>query len=162
VVTMEALEPFRAPAFKRADSDPEPLPYLSSSRDRERGGIDVTLEVFLSSEQMRASGIEPIRLSRGSFRDLYWTVAQLLTHHTSGGCNLRPGDLLASGTVSGSSKDSQGCLLELTRRGAEPIQLPTGELRKFLEDGDEVMFRAYCERGGHRRIGFGDCRGVIG
>jgi fumarylacetoacetase len=162
VVTMEALEPFRAPAFKRADSDPEPLPYLSSSRDRDHGGIDITLEVFLTSEQMRASGIEPVRLSRGNFRDLYWTLAQLLTHHTSGGCNLRPGDLLASGTVSGASKDSQGCLLELTRRGAEPIQLPGGELRKFLEDGDEVVFRAYCERGGHRRIGFGDCRGVIG
>jgi fumarylacetoacetase len=162
VITMEALEPFRAPAFERAVGDPDPLPYLNSTRDRERGGIDVTLEVYLSSAQMRASGIEPMRLSRGNFRDLYWTVAQLLTHHASNGCNLRPGDLLASGTVSGALKDSQGCLLELTRRGADQIQLPNGEIRKFLEDGDEVVYRAYCERGGHRRIGFGDCRGVIG
>jgi fumarylacetoacetase len=161
VVTLEALEPFRVPSFQRADGDPEPLPYLSSPRDRERGGIDLTLEVYLTSARMRASGTEPMRVSRGNFRDLYWTFTQLLTHHASNGCNLRPADLLASGTVSGAEKDSRGCLLELTRRGAEPLQLPNGETRRFLDDGDEVTFRGYCERVGHPRIGFGECRDVI-
>ncbi len=161
VITLDALQPFRTASFKRAEEDPQPLPYLTSTRDRERGGIDLTLDVYLSSERMRASGMEPMHVSRGSFRDLYWTIAQLLTHHASNGCNLRPGDLLASGTVSGAEKDSRGCLIELTHRGAEPLHLPNGETRKFLLDGDEVTFRAYCDRGGHPRIGFGDCRGVI-
>ena len=161
VVTMEALAPFRAPAFARPDGDPEPLPYLSLPEDRERGGIDLTLEVHIASRQMRESGVAPARLSRGNLRNLYWTPAQLLTHHASNGCNLRPGDLLASGTVSGPSAEERGCLLELTQRGAEPIRLPTGEERKFLEDGDEVILRGYCERAGFRRIGFGECRGTI-
>jgi fumarylacetoacetase len=157
VVTMEALAPFRAPAFQRADSDPDPLPYLNSPDDRRQGGIDLTLEVYLRSEQMDA----PMRLSRGNLRDLYWTLPQLLAHHASNGCNLRPGDLLASGTVSGPLPDARGCLLELTQRGADPIRLPAGEIRKFLEDGDEVILRGYCERAGFPRIGFGDCRGTI-
>jgi fumarylacetoacetase len=161
IVTMEALAPFRAPAFKRPAGDPEPLPYLDSPENRERGGLDINLEVLISTERMREKGIAPHRLSRGNTRDLYWTFAQMLTHHTSNGCNLRPGDLIASGTVSGAAKDSRGCLIELTERGAEPITLPTGEVRRFLQDGDEVILRGYCEREGFRRIGFGECRGVI-
>ena len=161
VVTMEALAPFRVPAFPRPEGDPAPLPYLTSAEDRERGGIDLTLEVYLASRQMRESQLAPMRLSRGNLRNLYWTLAQLLTHHASNGCNLQPGDLLASGTVSGPLPEERGCLLELTRRGADPIRLPTGEIRKFLEDGDEVILRGYCEREGFRRIGFGECRGTI-
>ena len=161
IVTMDALAPFRTPAFQRPDGDPEPLPYLSLTEDRERGGIDLTLEVYLSSRQMRASGVEPMRLSRGNLRNLYWTLAQLLAHHTSNGCNLQPGDLLASGTVSGPTPEERGCLLELTRRGADPVRLPTGEIRKFLEDGDEVTLRGYCAREGFTRIGFGECRGIV-
>lgn len=161
VVTMEALEPFRVPAFQREVGDPEPLPYLRSDVDRKRGGIDLTLEVWLASQRMRDAGLAPFRLSRGNTSDLYWTLAQMLTHHASNGCNLQPGDLFGTGTVSGPTKDSTGCLLEITGRGAEPIQLPTGELRKFLEDGDEVIFRGYCEREGYPRIGFGECRGTI-
>lgn len=161
IVTMEALAPFRAPAFRRPAGDPEPLPYLDSPGNRERGGFDIKLEVFISTEQMREKGIALHRLSASNTQDLYWTFAQMLTHHTSNGCNLRPGDLLASGTVSGATKESLGCLIELTQRGAEPINLPTGEARRFLQDGDEVIFRGYCEREGFRRIGFGECRGIV-
>jgi fumarylacetoacetase len=161
IVTMEALAPFRAPAFKRPAGDPEPLPYLDSPENRERGGFDIKLEVFISTEQMREKGIAPHRLSSSNTRDLYWTFAQMLTHHTSNGCNLQPGDLIASGTVSGATKDSLGCLIELTGRGADPINLPTSEVRRFLQDGDEVIFRGYCEREGFRRIGFGECRGIV-
>ncbi len=161
VVTMDALEPFRTHAFEREAGDPKPLPYLSSEANDRRGGIDLTLEVWLSSQRMRETNQPPMRLSKGNAHELYWTVAQMLTHHASNGCNLQHGDLLASGTVSGRMKESVGCLLEMTQRGAEPIQLPTEELRKFLEDGDEVIFRGYCEREGYPRIGFGECRGVI-
>jgi fumarylacetoacetase len=161
VVTMEALAPFRAPAFKRPAGDPDPLPYLDSPENRERGGFDIELEVLISTEQMRERGIAPHRLSHSNTHDLYWTFAQMLTHHASNGCNLRPGDLMASGTVSGATKDSLGCLIELTQRGAEPVNLPTGEVRRFLQDGDEVILRGYCEREGFRRIGFGECRGVV-
>ena len=161
VVTLEALAPFRVPAFQRPDGDPQPLPYLHSAADAQRGGIDLTLQVYLASRQMRESGIPPARLSQSNLKNLYWTLAQLLTHHTSNGCNLRPGDLLASGTVSGPQPEERGCLLELTLRGAEPIRLPGGEVRKFLEDGDEVILRGYCQREGFARIGFGACRGTI-
>ena len=152
IVTIDALEPYRTNAFARAEGDPAPLPYLQDDT-----GFDITVEVWLRTSTMT----EPVRLSRGNFRDMYWTVAQLVTHHTSNGCNLRPGDLLASGTISGTAKDSRGCLLELTWRGTEPVQLPNGETRKFLEDGDEVIMTAYCEREGLPRIGFGECRGVV-
>lgn len=163
VVTMDALRPFRVPAFARPESDPKPLGYLDGAEDRSRGGFDVTLEVWLRTARMRSEGAEAVRVSRGNLRDLYWTLVQMLTHHASNGCNLQPGDLLASGTVSGATEDSLGCLLELTRRGANPLQLPDGERRKFLEDGDEVILRGYCEREGSARIGFGECRGrVIG
>lgn len=161
VVTLEALAPFRVPAFPRASDDPQPLSYLHAFDDQRLGGIDLTLEVALSTEQMRAQGLPPHRLSRGNFRDMYWTIAQLLTHHASNGCNLRTGDLLASGTVSGSSPDARGCLLELTTRGAEPIMLPTGEARRFLQDGDEVTLTGYCARAGAVRIGFGVCQGRV-
>ena len=161
VITLEALEPYRVPAFARPAGDPDPLPYLDGEGNRSRGGIDVTIEVYLSTARMRASGLSPVRLSRGSTADLYWTMAQMFTHHTSNGCNLRPGDLFASGTVSGPAKDSRGCLLELTWRGAEPLGLPNGETRKFLEDGDEVSLRAFCEKPGAVRLGFGECRGQV-
>jgi fumarylacetoacetase len=161
VVPLAALEPFRVPAFNRADTDPAPLPYLYSAEDQARGGIDLTVEVLLASRRMRESGIEPMRLSRGNFRDTYWTIAQMLAHHTSNGCNLRPGDVFASGTLSGSTPESLACLLERTRRGAESFQLSTGEERTYLEDGDEVVLRGYCEREGCVRIGFGECRGIV-
>jgi fumarylacetoacetase len=161
VVTLEALTPFRAPAFARPAGDPDPLPHLRSEADTRLGGIAITLEVYLSTRRMRDEGVAPHWLSRGSFTDMYWTVAQLVTHHASNGCNLRPGDLLASGTVSGSTPSSRGCLLELTSRGSEPIQLPGGETRRFLEDGDEVIMRGFCERDGVVRVGFGECRGVV-
>jgi fumarylacetoacetase len=153
VVTLDALEPFRVPPAPRPEGDPAPLPYLSSAGDR---AFDITLEVWLRSAKMH----EPMLVSRGNFRDMYWTFAQLVTHHTSSGCNLLPGDLIASGTVSGTTKESRGCLLERTWRGTEPLELPNGETRRFLEDGDEVIFRAHCERDG-MRIGFGECRGVV-
>ena len=162
VVTLDALEPFRVPALVRAAGDPQPLPYLSAERDRERGGFDVNLEVWLATAKMREAGQAPVRVSRGNMKDLYWTLAQMLTHHASNGCNLRPGDLLATGTVSGATPDSVGSLLERTKRGAEPLELPDGESRKFLEDGDEVILRGWCEREGYPRIGFGECRGVVG
>lgn len=161
VVTLEALAPFRCSALARDVDDPAPLPYLSSVTNQQQGGIDVTLEVLLSSEQMRQAQIAPFRLSRSEFQQLYWTVAQMLTHHTSNGCNLRPGDVFASGTVSGAEAGTQGCLLELTQRGTQPIALPTGETRSFLAAGDEVIFRGYCQKAGYARIGFGDCRGRI-
>lgn len=161
VVTMDALEPFRAPAFRRADGDPAPLPYLSSPTNETAGGVDIQLEVWLRSAKMRAAGTPAYRLSHVRFTQMYWTFAQLVTHHTSNGCNLNPGDLLASGTVSGAAKDSRGCMQELTWRGTEPITLPSGEQRRFLEDGDEVIMRGFCEREGFARIGFGECRGTV-
>jgi fumarylacetoacetase len=161
VVTLEALEPFRVPAAARPDGDPAPLPYLASPANQSHGGFDIVVEVYLGSARMRAEGSAPVRLSRGRVADLYWTPAQMLAHHTSNGCNLRPGDLFASGTVSGPTRDSFGSLLELTRRGADPLRLPTGETRAFLEDGDEVIMRGYAERPGAVRIGFGECRGVV-
>lgn len=161
IVSLEALAPFRVPPFSREENDPQPLPYLASEANQRRGGIDLTLEVFISTRKMREQGLAAHRISRGNFRDIYWTLAQLITHHASNGCNLQPGDLLASGTVSGPSKDSRGCLLEMTWGGKDPLQLPSGESRTFLEDGDEVILRGYCERPGAARIGFGECRGTI-
>jgi fumarylacetoacetase len=161
VVTREALEPFRVPAYDRPAGDPAPLRYLDCEDDRKRGGIDIVLEVYLSTAEMRKTGVASVRVSRSGFRDMYWTGAQMIAHHTSNGCNLRPGDLLASGTVSGAAGSSLGCLLELTRRGAEPIVLPTGEERRFLQAGDEVIMRGFCEGQGFVRVGFGECRGII-
>ena len=161
VVTLDALAPYRAPAYARPAEDPRPLPYLASDRDARTGGVDLTLEVWLTSARMREQKLDAMRVSRGTFGDMYWTIAQMIAHHTINGCNLRPGDLLGSGTVSGTTPESRGCLLERTWRGTQPLELPTGEKRTFLEDGDEVTLRGYCERAGLPRIGFGECRGRI-
>lgn len=161
VVTLEALAPFRAPLAPRADGDPTPLPYLSDTGDQAHGGFALTVEVWLRTQRMREANEPAVRISKGTSLDLYWSFAQMLTHHAMNGCNLRPGDLLGSGTVSGAAPDSRGCLLELTRRGAEPLSLPNGETRGFLEDGDEVTLSAFAEREGAVRIGFGFCHGVI-
>jgi len=157
VVTVDALAPFRVDPAPRGDGDPAPLDYLTPAGD----AWDVTLEVQLQSRQMRERGMDPIRVSRGSLRHMYWTAAQMLAHHTSTGCNMRPGDLFASGTVSGPDEESRGCLLERTWRGSQPLSLPTGEERKFLQDGDVVIMRGWCEADGARRIGLGECRGEI-
>ena len=161
IVTADALAPFRVAAAPRSADDPQPLPYLADADDQKRGAFDVIAEVYLQTAAMRQAGCPPHRVSRGNLRDLYWTFAQMVAHHTSNGCDLRPGDMLASGTVSGADPGSRGCLLEMTRGGAEPIALPSGEQRSFLEDGDEVRLRAWCQRPGAARIGFGDCVGVV-
>ena len=161
VVTMEALAPFRVPAFERDADDPQPLDYLNGETNRKSGGFDIKLEVYLQTPKMRDENAEPFLLSRSNMKDLYWTIGQMLTHHASNGCNLQTGDLMATGTVSGQGKDERGCLLELTWRGKEPIELPNGETRRFLEDGDEIIMKGFCEREGFRRIGFGECRGRI-
>jgi len=153
VVAMEALEPFRCAPDARPEGDPQPLPHLQTGGD---DALRITLEVWL-----RTAGSAPVRISRGNFASMYWTLAQMVTHHASNGCNLRPGDLIGSGTVSGPEKANRGCLLELTWRGTEPLQLPGGETRRFLEDGDEVILRGYCEAPGVRRIGLGECRGAV-
>jgi fumarylacetoacetase len=161
IVTAEALAPFRVPAAARPDSDPRLLPYLIDAFDAARGAFDITVEVWIRTAKMREQNVPAFRVSRGQFRDMYWTFGQMIAHHTSNGCNLRAGDLIASGTVSGPDEDSRGCLLERTWRGTKPLELPTGERRAFLEDGDEVIMRGYAERDGYRRIGFGECAGVI-
>jgi fumarylacetoacetase len=161
VVTTEALAPYRVPAFQRTKDDPQPLAYLDAPEDRSRGGFDLKLEVWLRTERMRREGASAVRLSQANLRDLYWTPAQMLAHHTSNGCNLQSGDLIATGTVSGPTAAALGSLLEITRRGAQPLTLPNGESRGFLEDGDEVTLRGYCEREGYPRIGFGVCSGTI-
>jgi fumarylacetoacetase len=161
VVTLEALEPYRVPAAPRGEDDPPPLPYLADDDDRVAGGVDLILEAWLSTGAMREAGRPPVRVSRSALRDLYWTPAQLLAHHASNGCNLRPGDLFASGTVSGPEPDARACLLERTWRGTEPLVLPTGEQRAFLEDGDEVIFKGLAQRQGLPRLGLGECRGLV-
>jgi fumarylacetoacetase len=161
VVTAEALAPFRVAASHRPEGDPAPLPHLKSAQDQALGGFGVNLEVSLSTRAMRSSGHAPFRLSRSNVASLYWTPAQMIAHHTSGGCNLNPGDLLGTGTVSGKEKESRGCLLELTMRGRDRIALPGGETRAFLEDGDQVELVGWCEAPGLRRIGFGSARGIV-
>ncbi len=159
VVTSHALAPFRAALPARPPGDPAPLPYLDESGLS--GGIKLDLEVHLLTAAMRQSGLSPHRLSRASFLEMYWSPGQMVTHHASNGCNLRPGDLLGSGTVSGTTDDARGCLLELTSRGRHPITLPNAEVRRFLEDGDEVILTGHCHRDGFASIGFGECRGRI-
>ncbi|MGH9949776.1 MAG: fumarylacetoacetase, partial [Pyrinomonadaceae bacterium] len=161
VVTMEALAPFRTKAFERDPDDPQPLDYLAAEQNQKFGGIDVNLEVYIETQKMRNEKIEPHMLSRSNMKDLYWTIGQMLTHHASNGCNLQTGDLIATGTISGREKSERGSMLELSWRGTEPIELPSGETRRFLEDGDEIIMKGYCEREGFRRIGFGECRGRI-
>ncbi len=161
VVTPEALLPFRAPAFARPPGDPAPLPHLSHRRDQDTGGLDVELEVLLSSEEMRRRALPALQLARSSTRHMYWTVAQMITHHTSGGCDLRAGDLLGTGTISGPDIDSCGSLLELTANGRQAISLPSGETRTFLQDGDEVILRARAHRPDAAPVGFGECRAIV-
>jgi fumarylacetoacetase len=157
VVTMDALEPYRCPAFARATDDPHPLPYLFDEEDQREGGLAIDLEMHLRTPKMKTS----TRLSHSNFRDSYWTLAQLVAHQSSNGCNLQPGDLLGSGTISGTSSDSFGSLMELTLAGKNPLTLPSGETRTFLEDDDEVVQRGRCVRDGYARIGFGEAAGRI-
>jgi fumarylacetoacetase len=160
IVTMEALAPFRIP-FAHPAGDPPPLPYLDSAADRAQGGYAIELEVWLQTEAMRAAGLPAERLMRSNFRHAYWTLAQMLTHHASNGCNLRPGDLLGTGTQSGPAAEEGGSLLELSQGGKQALSLANGETRSFLQDGDTVILRAHAEGQGARRIGFGDCAGTL-
>ncbi len=169
IVSLEALAPYRVPAFERSVGDPAPLAYLRPPA-AELGGadlagpdlasIDLWLEAFLDSRRMCEAGVAPMLMGRSNLRNLYWTIAQLVAHHTSNGCNLRAGDLLATGTVSGPDAGSEGCLLE-KRNNADPVRLPSGEVRTYLEDGDRVTLRAYAQSPGLPRIGFGICSGAI-
>ena len=160
IVTMEALAPFRAP-FLRPAEDPHPLPYLDSAQNRAQGAIDIELEVWLQTAQMRKNGHAGERLSCANYKDAYWTVAQLVAHHTVNGCNLSSGDLLGSGTLSGPRPEQGGSLMELSQGGKRPITFPNGETRTWLQDGDSIILRGYCQRDGFRRIGFGECRGTV-
>ena len=160
VVTMDALAPFRSRS-ERPPDDPQPLPHLDSDNNRAQGAIDIALEVWLQTLQMKAQGVGAVRLMQSNFTDAYWTLAQLVAHHTSNGCNLRSGDLLGTGTLSGPLEGQGGSLLELTQGGKRPIHLPNGEQRSFLLDGDTVTLRAHCERPGFASIGFGACVGTV-
>jgi fumarylacetoacetase len=161
IVTLEALAPFRCAAFPRVGEDPRPLPYLTDAADQRAGGYAIGTEMFLGSAPMRAKKLAPVRLSKCSFRDAYWTPAQIVAHQTSNGCNLQPGDLLGSGTLSGTGPGTAGSLLELTQAGKQPLQLPGGETRAFLADGDLVIQRGRCEAEGAVAIGFGEAAGIV-
>jgi fumarylacetoacetase len=161
VVTLDALAPFRSPHV-RPEGDPQPLPHLDSEVNRSRGAIDIQLEVWLQTPQMKARGEAGAKLSQSNFLDAYWTLAQLVAHHSSNGCNLQSGDLLGTGTLSGPAAGQGGSLLELTQGGKQPISLPGGESRSFLADGDTVILKAFCQREGAARIGFGSCMGTVG
>ena len=161
IVTPEALVPFRTAQPKRPEGDPATLPYLLDDADQQGGALDLQLEVLLLTQDMRKQGMAPHRLSLGSTVNMYWTPAQLLAHHASNGCNLNPGDLFGSGTISSPTPDGYGSLLEITQGGRQPITLPSGETRRFLENGDEIILRARAQRDGFAPIGFGECRGTI-
>ena len=161
IITPEALAPFRAPQPPRPAGDPQPLPYLYDAADQASGALDLQLEVLLTTRRMKQQGLAPHRLSVGSSLALYWTPAQMVAHHTGGGCNLNPGDLFGTGTISTADTDGAGSLLEITQGGRAPITLPSGEERRFLEDGDEVLLRARAVRDGAAPIGFGECRGIV-
>ncbi|NIE76442.1 fumarylacetoacetase [Pantoea sp. Ap-967] len=161
VVTAEALAPFRRAQPARPEGDPQPLPYLLDAHDQARGAFDIELEVLLLTARMREQGLPAHRLALSNTLNMYWTVAQLITHHSVNGCQLQPGDLFGSGTLSGASPDAYGSLLEITVGGKQPVELASGELRKFLEDGDEIILRARCTADGVASIGFGECRGTV-
>jgi fumarylacetoacetase len=161
VVTSGALAPFRVAAMTRPEGDPRPLDYLLNEVDQARGGIDIALEVYLSTEKMRHAGESPIRLMTSNARHLYWTPAQMVAHHTINGCNLEPGDLIGTGTISGPRPEELSSMLEFTEAGARPVTLPNGEPRGFLLDGDEITFKGRCRRAGFASIGFGSCTGRI-
>lgn len=160
LVTLEALAPYRT-TYRHPAADPQPLPYLSSDANSREGAIDIQFECLLQTEKMHAAGEAPARLSTSSFRHSYWTVAQMVAHHTVNGCNLQPGDLFGSGTQSGPKPEEAGSLLELTNGGKQPISLPNGETRTFLEDGDTMAIRGFCEKPGAARIGFGEVVGTV-
>jgi fumarylacetoacetase len=160
IVTMEALAPFRLP-FARPEGEPQPLPYLDGEANRRFGALDIHLELLLQTPRMREQQGAAARVVRTNYRHAYWTLAQLVAHHTMGGCNLRAGDLFGTGTLSGPTPESAAALLELTVGGRQPLVLPTGETRAFLEDGDSVTIRGWCEQDGAVRIGFGECTGTI-
>ncbi|WP_375398716.1 fumarylacetoacetase [uncultured Sphingomonas sp.] len=162
VVTMDALAPFLLPRLPRAWDDPQPLPHLDCPRDRAKGAIDIVIEAAIQTAAMRAdTNSAPERISRGAYREHYWTIAQMVAHHASNGLNLRPGDILATGTISSDGPDGGGCLLELARRGTSPIRLASGETRAFLEDGDILQLSARCDRPGYAGIGFGSASGLV-
>lgn len=161
IVTADAVRPFRVPAFARATGDPKPLPYLFDLRDQEAGAIDIEIETWLRSDRMAKGDQPPARLNAVSAAKLYWTLAQMVAHQTSNGCNIEAGDLYGTGTVSGDTRDSLGSLLEITRGGAEPLTLPDEPPRTFLEDGDEITMMARCRRDGFVSIGFGVCSGRV-
>ena len=160
IVTMEALAPFRAP-FSHPAEDPQPLPYLSSADNSAQGGLDIHLEALIETPKMRDAKAAPARFTQTNYRHAYWTAAQMVAHHTVNGCNLQPGDLLGTGTLSGPTLDQACALIELTTGGKNPIQLPNGESRTWLEDGDTVILRGWCEKPGAARIGFGECVGTV-
>ncbi len=161
VITPEALAPFRAPQPPRPNGDPAPLPHLSDPADQASGALNLELEVTIHTERMRADGTPPARLSLGNALHLYWTCAQMVAHHASNGCDLHPGDLFGTGTISTPEPGGWGALMEITRGGREPLTLPNGEVRKFLEDGDEITLHARASRNGFATIGFGPCRGLV-
>ena len=161
VVTLQALEPYRVAPPPRPSGDPKPLPYLDSPFNREHGAIDIELEVLLQTPRMRERGLPAARISATNYRHAYWTFAQMVAHHTVNGCNLQSGDLLGTGTLSGPTLDQAAALIELTVGGRNPVALPDGETRTWLEDGDSVVLRGWCERPGAARIGFGECRGTV-
>jgi fumarylacetoacetase len=161
VVTAEALAPYHIAAFTRPEGDPAPLPHLDDAQDRAQGGLDITLEAYVTTEAMRRDGMPAHRLAQSSLAQMYWTFAQMVAHHTSNGCNLEIGDLLGSGTVSGPEPSSWASLLELTAGGSKPLTLPNGEQRTFIQDGDEISFRGFCAKPGQARIGFGECRATV-
>jgi len=161
ITPMAALGPFRVAPEPRSSDDPQPLPYLTAIQDQQRGAFDISLGVSLTTEQSRAAGLEPFAISQSNARDLFWTPAQMLAHHTSNGCNLEPGDVFGTGTISGPRREQAACLLELTRNGTEPLTLPNGERRAWLEDGDEIILSARCEREGQPLIELGSCNSRI-
>ncbi len=160
IVTLEALAPFRLP-FTRAASDPQPLPYLSSTQNSAAGAFDIDLDVQITTAQSRAAGAKPALLAHSNFKDAYWNIAQLLAHHTVNGCNLQAGDMLGTGTLSSPGPDRAGSLLELNQGGKNPVKLPWGEQRVFLQDNDEIILRARCEKPGYPTISLGECAGTI-
>ena len=161
IVTADALLPFRGPIMARDAGDPVPLPYLFDDEDQNSGGIDIEISVWLQTEQMRRDSLSPILLGTSNAKHLFWSPAQMIAHHTSGGCNLRPGDLIGSGTISGPAPSEKGSLLEMSAGGRSPVELPNGQMRGFLDDGDEVTFKAICRRDGFVPIGFGPCVGRV-
>ncbi len=164
IVTLEALAPYRQPWLRPA-TEAQPLAYLESAENRRAGGLDIVLEVWLDTAQRQARQIAPARLSQTSFKHQYWSIAQMVTQHTVGGCNLQSGDLLGSGTISGPTPAEGGAMIELTLGGRKPLTLEGGdgppEQRGFLADGDAVILKGWCEAPGHVRIGFGECRGEV-